>query len=126
MIRRKTQPEAPCPKEDPCPTGNGSSQMSGYSSAGYSVTSGNSLELKSRLKEGLRNSSGLTKSLGKYEEGRKLIEVMVMNGGVQGVVDICIDEMGICFGEWDSRDSICQRCGVREICKLNLKERESN
>ena len=90
--------------------------------------------IRSKLEEVLGGHE-LKRGLGKYEEGRKLLEVMSSASASanasqkeqkhHGVIEICIGEMGICFGGYLSRDSICQRCGVREICK-QVKERESN
>ena len=87
--------------------------------------------IRSKLEEVLGGHE-LKRGLGKYEEGRKLLEVMSSASASEkhsqkhhGVIEICIGEMGICFGGYLSRDSICQRCGVREICK-QVKERESN
>lgn len=89
------------------------------------------LRIRSKLEEVLGGHE-LKRGLGKYEEGRKLLEVMSSASASEkhsqkhhGVIEICIGEMGICFGGYLSRDSICQRCGVREICK-QVKERESN
>jgi len=85
------------------------------------------MSIRSKLEEVLGGHE-LKRGLGKYEEGRKLLEVMSSASASEkhhGVIEICIGEMGICFGGYLSRDSICQRCGVREICK-QVKERESN
>jgi hypothetical protein len=127
MIRRKPKTEAPCP------SGNGDGDcMKGFAeceaeaeateTASHSHSASQKQKQKQKLKEWL-SKQPLKKSLGKYEEGRKILEAGVK---LEELVDICIDEMGICFGGWESRDSICQRCGVREICKISPKERESN
>lgn len=47
-----------------------------------------------------------------YDEGRKLIQVKEV-----GEVLKLIEEMSICYGEYDKGDVLCNKCGIRGLCK---------
>lgn len=47
-----------------------------------------------------------------YEEGRKLLK----SKDCEGLLDM-IEEMSICYGNYDKGDVLCNKCGLRGLCK---------
>jgi len=84
------------------------------------------MSLSPRAKERVQ----MEKSLKGYDEGRKLWQEMSgeqSKKNIRRVAEMCVgvQGMGLCYGNWNMRDpaGVCQRCGVRGLCKLKeIKE----